>query len=148
MSILIILIDQITKNYISQFPLDKSIEILPFLKITHLHNAGAAFGILQHKQYFLITVGIAVLIFVTLYKQIKAPIPKTFDLGFAFLIGGNLGNLFDRIFHGYVIDFITIPHWPTFNVADVSINIGIILILLHSLKKTPEESGILENNKR
>jgi signal peptidase II len=68
---------------------------------------------------------------VTIYKQKQSNISLLLDIGLAFLIGGDLGNLFDRIFHGGVIDYIKFPYWPTFNFADISINIGIGLIILY-----------------
>lgn len=61
------------------------------------------------------------------------------SIAFGLILGGALGNLSDRLFrghHGEVVDFITLTHWPTFNVADSSITIGVVLVILHSLRRT------------
>lgn len=123
-------------------------DVIPFIQLTHVQNPGAAFGLFGSQKFFLIAIGIIVLVMVTLYKQKRHNIPPSLDCGLAFLIGGNLGNLFDRIFHGFVIDFIKLPHWPTFNIADISINIGIGLIILYLFlsEENNQKEEILLNN--
>ncbi|MDR1114324.1 MAG: signal peptidase II, partial [Candidatus Margulisbacteria bacterium] len=59
--------------------------------------------------------------------------------GLIFIFAGALGNLIDRIFYGYVVDFINLPRWPTFNLADVFIDIGAVLLIIYLLRSTEKE---------
>ena len=102
----------------------------PFLHFTHIRNYGAAFGIFQQRAFFLIAAGIGLLLLLWWLRKdlLSGPFGRW---GIVFLLGGDLGNLCDRLSYGGVIDFIQLPHWPIFNVADMSINLGIALLLWH-----------------
>jgi signal peptidase II len=110
LAILVILIDQLTK-FLAQH----------YLTITT--NTGAAFGILQNQQAFLITLSIIVVIALIYYTLTK----PFWEL--SLLLGGTIGNLIDRVFYGHVIDFITIGFWPVFNIADTANTIGVLFLL-------------------
>ncbi len=91
-------------------------------------NTGAAFGILQGQTWFLILVGLVVIGFLLYYSH-------EHQLALGFLLGGTMGNLVDRVLYGYVIDFIHIPFWPSFNVADTFNVIGVGLLLLDAFAR-------------
>ena len=133
----IIALDQITKYLIITrlSPFD-SIEIFSFLHIVSVRNTGAAFGTFKgFGSSFFIIVSVLAIIFVVnlLMKRIYN------TLGLSLVLGGAIGNLTDRIFYGNVVDFVDFSigtfHWPAFNVADSSLTIGIIIILLTSIFK-------------
>ena len=130
-SLLILLLDQLTK-YLIKFNFDASINKNYILfNIDYIKNYGAAFNIFSGSRIFLSLISIVfslILIYLILFKNSS----KYIDLfSYAFLLGGTLGNGIDRIFNGYVVDFINLNFikFPVFNIADISINIGFILIL-------------------
>ena len=131
----IIALDQITKYLIvnSLSPYD-SIEIFPFLHIVNVRNTGAAFGSFKSlgSSFFMI-IAVAAIIFIV-YLLMK----RVYNtLGLSLILGGAVGNLIDRILFGQVVDFIDFSigsyHWPAFNVADSSLTVGIIIILVTSV---------------
>lgn len=133
----IVVIDQITKYLVVKYmnPFD-TINILPFLNLVSVRNTGAAFGMFKDiGSSFFITVSIVAIIFVVwlLFKT------KEGYLSLSLIIGGATGNLIDRILFGYVVDFIDLFagrfHWPAFNVADASLTIGLIIIVINPLLK-------------
>lgn len=133
----IVVLDQLTKHLVISYlsPLD-SIEIFPFLHIVNIKNTGAAFGMFKGmgSNYFII-ISVVAIIFVIHLLTKKAY--NTF--GLSLILGGAIGNFIDRIIHGKVIDFVDFSvgkfHWPAFNIADSSLTIGIIIVLLTSLLK-------------
>ena len=129
------LLDLISKNYaINSLIINHSVTINSFLNLTLAFNYGAAFSFLSDaggwQRWFFIIFSFLV-IFVIAYILINDK--DTQYIAYSFVIGGALGNLYDRIVYGYVIDFIEIHYnnfyWPIFNIADVAISIGIILLL-------------------
>jgi len=136
-AVLIIATDQLTKYLVVNFihPLD-SIEIFPFLHLVNVKNKGAAFGLFGNiGSGFFIAVSVIAIIFV-LWLLIRG---KEDHLSLSLILGGAIGNLIDRVSHGYVMDFIDFSvgtfHWPAFNVADSALTIGIVVILLSPLLK-------------
>jgi signal peptidase II len=149
-SFAVIVVDQITKWVIRmELPLYTRINVLPFFDITHLRNTGAAFGILRDLPeslrfpLFALVLIIAILaIFIFLRKVAENDRVLVVSLGL--ILGGAIGNSFDRFQFGYVTDFLGFHwfgnlqyQWPPFNVADSAITIGVILILFDTffLKK-------------
>ncbi len=133
----VIALDQITKFLIIGYlPLFDSIEIFPFLHIVNIRNTGAAFGMFKSLgSSFFIGISVIAIIFV-----INLLIRNIYNsLGLSLVLGGAIGNLIDRILYGKVVDFIDFSigsyHWPSFNVADSALTVGIILILLKSVLK-------------
>lgn len=128
-SSIIILVDQLTKFYFKYYSYDFNI-----IKFHLIKNYGAGFGILQGQRFLLILIPIFV-IFIIFYcfKGIKKENILFYAL--IFLLAGTIGNLVDRIFLGYVVDFIDLGFWPVFNVADISNSIGGVLILISLFKK-------------
>ena len=142
--LLIIVIDQITKALVrARLPLHTSITLVPgMLDVTHVRNAGAAFGILNTADFPFKTVLIAViataaLVGVGLYAASLAHHQLVARIGLALIIGGAAGNLLDRIAVGSVVDFVDV-YWRTyhfwaFNVADSAITVGVAIMMLDML---------------
>lgn len=143
LSAVIFIIDIASKFLIHHlFHLYESVNILPFFSITYVRNIGAAFSILEGKQWLLIIIAIVISGFI-MYMLYKNKRNKTLEnMSLALILGGALGNLFDRIYHGYVIDFLDVNfgswHYPTFNLADCAICIGIVIFIFSSYKGKKE----------
>ena len=136
---LIIFFDQLTKILvIKNFQLYESLSILPFFNLTFVVNYGFAFGFLNNPSLNQI---IVILIIFSIIAYFLYLLIKTQDQFFRFslilVLSGAIGNFIDRVFHGFVIDFIDIHignyHWPAFNLADSSITIGFFLIMFNIL---------------
>ena len=135
-SLAVFLLDRLSKILITNFfELDIRNKVIDkFLYITNCHNEGAAFSILSGNILFLILITFVVLYLI--YTTIKKDkdITKLNILSYGLLLGGIVGNLFDRIFYGYVIDFIDFVifeyNFPIFNLADIAIVVGAILLLI------------------
>jgi len=126
-TLVVLLIDQITKYLAKQC--EYSIELTDFFSITYGENTGAAFGILQNANIFLVVLTLIVVIGIIYYKY-KNKIEENMISFVALLLGGASGNLVDRIFRGYVIDFINFSFWPSFNVADMGITLGVMGMII------------------
>lgn len=109
-----------------------------FLYFTHVHNTGAAWSILEGKQYLLCILGFIALAAVWLYRDKLELQKKSNQLYLGLFCGGVIGNIIDRLLWGYVIDFIDIHlvfyRWPTFNIADSGIVIGALAYSIWSPK--------------
>lgn len=134
-------LDLITKNYaLSSLIINHSISINNFLNFTLAFNHGAAFSFLSNaggwQRWFFIIFSVIVILIIT-YILVKEK--NSQYIAFSFVIGGAIGNLYDRILYGYVIDFIEFHYnsfyWPIFNIADIAISIGIILLLYSMFAK-------------
>ena len=138
-SSIVFIIDQISKFLIEHFFKNKVIVIIPnFFNIDFIYNHGGAFSILNNQVFILIIISIICLIFLTkIAKDLKKSLYKV--LTFSLLYGGIIGNLFDRIFFYSVRDFLDFKffnyHFPTFNVADMAIVLGMILLMFKLFRK-------------
>lgn len=136
LSLLFLIIDQISKLLVMKnLTVNNSITIIKdFFYLTYTHNTGAAFSILLGKRIFLIIITIVVLVIIFNYIKKNKITRKVELVSFSLVVGGSLGNLIDRIIHGYVIDFIDMKifgyDFPVFNIADSFITIGVILLIL------------------
>lgn len=140
-SFIFLFIDQLLKFYFCEnFILNESVILIKnFFSITLVHNTGAAFSILKNSRIFLIIIGV-VSLFGILFYIIRLKKINNFDIFvFSLLIGGLLGNLIDRIFRCYVIDYLSFNfgnyYFPIFNFADVCIVVSIILMIINVLKE-------------
>ena len=136
-SIFIIIIDQFSKYLM--FYNNKTVIKKDFLlfKLDFVKNYGAAFNIFSGNRIFLSCISIIFSILLT-YLILRKNTLNSYDLySYSFILGGTIGNGIDRIFKGFVIDFIYLNfiNFPVFNIADISINIGFIF-LLYSIFKT------------
>lgn len=142
---IVILLDYFTKQLIvSNFSLTDSYLLLPFIRIVHVQNPGAAFGILQYLgNNVFIFFSIVAIICILIYKS-KIPIGLEF-FSLSLILGGAIGNLIDRLTKGKVIDFIDFFvgnwHWPAFNIADSALTIGMILFLWANLRHMRKEKA-------
>jgi signal peptidase II len=133
----VVVLDQITK-YLARTHIGsyESIELLPMLNLVNVQNRGAAFGMFRSfGNIFFISISFAALIFMS-WVIVK---DKEDHRVFALLAGGAAGNLIDRLFLGYVVDFVDVfvagHHWPAFNVADSALSIGMVFMALRILVK-------------
>lgn len=144
LALIIIVIDQWTK-WLAETKLtfhDPVPVIEPFLNWTLAYNYGAAFSFLADaggwQKWFFSGLALLMSLFLIIYL-LKAPRKATLlSLGLAMVLGGALGNLIDRLLHGHVIDFIHVHyadvwHYPIFNIADIGISLGVVLIVIDML---------------
>lgn len=144
-----LLADQLTKTYVhGHLHLFDEHKIIPdFFNIVYVQNRGLAFGLFQNKigpystLIFLIITLVALGIIIHLFfktdrKAVLLP------MALSLVLAGALGNLIDRLHWGFVVDFLQLyyrsNYWPTFNVADMSITAGIILLVIDSFRPQPE----------
>ncbi|WP_430876039.1 signal peptidase II [Gilliamella sp. G0441] len=139
-STIVFFVDIASKFWIlNKFNLYESINVLPFFSITYVQNIGAAFSIFEGQRWMLAAVALLIsgAIVYMLYRNKRQQKLENFSL--SLILGGALGNLFDRLYHGFVVDFLDVNfgcwHYPTFNIADCAICIGIGLFILSSYKK-------------
>lgn len=110
------------------------------LELRHIRNDGIAFGLLAGYGSVIVagTLVVGALLFFFMLKV--EPEDLLTLLGGAFITGGAMGNLVDRVQHQYVVDFLHLPHWPTFNVADIAITLGVALVVLGQIRAAVLES--------
>jgi signal peptidase II len=127
---LIVALDQGTKALATSL-VDRGdqVEVLPFLAFENVRNKGVAFGLGGDISAALIGVTIILLAGLLVFLAARGDHGWHVWLPAALLLGGALGNLADRVRDGAVIDFIDLPLWPTFNLADVAITLGVVLLL-------------------
>ncbi len=144
LSLLIVLLDQWSKYLVvNKFTLYESMPIIPFFNLTLLHNTGAAFSFLSQYPsvaiwlFSSITIIISGILLVWL-KNVPAQ-NKWMACALSLVLGGGIGNLIDRIYYGYVIDFLDVyygsAHFPAFNIADSAITVGAIIIFFNMFIK-------------
>ena len=135
----LVILDQVTKALvINFFNIYDSVALLPMINLTFVVNYGFAFGLLNNPSLNQILVSLVILAIIIyfLYLLIKTQ-DKIFQLTLTLILAGALGNFIDRIFRGFVIDFIDIYigkyHWPAFNIADSSITVGFVVLMINIL---------------
>jgi signal peptidase II len=143
LSLLVLLLDQISKYLVTRyFQLHESLALLPGLKLTLVHNTGAAFSFLRdaggwQRWLFIILGGLVGTAVVLWLSRIEKDRHWALPCALALILGGIAGNLVDRAMLGYVVDFIDVYyrswHWPTFNVADSAISIGAVLLVVDAI---------------
>ncbi|HNS05357.1 MAG TPA: signal peptidase II [Candidatus Saccharicenans sp.] len=140
-----IALDQLTKYLVARsISLYEVVPVIPgFFNLTRVHNRGAIFGFLSNSQYpaarILLNLGAILALGVVVYYFFKTPAELVLSrLSLSLIIGGAIGNILDRLFRGYVIDFLDFYagsfHWPFFNLADSCITVGVILLLFDLLR--------------
>jgi signal peptidase II len=142
---LTVLLDRWTKSLIhARFDLNQSVSVIDgLIDITYVRNTGVAFGIFNSfsspaKSLMLSMFGLTAAAIVILYSLRSPARNRLLQAALSLILGGALGNLYDRIQYGYVIDFLEIYyrsyHWPAFNVADSAISTGVVLLALEILR--------------
>jgi signal peptidase II len=144
LSLAVILLDQATKFLVVRFlELYERVEVLPILEFTRLHNTGAAFSMLANasgwQRWFFISLGLVISVVLVVWIWRLPRGPRRLPIALALILGGALGNVIDRLHHGFVVDFIH-AHWgsayfPAFNIADSAITIGALLMLIDAFRE-------------
>lgn len=140
-TLIFIICDQLIKILITNnlYPYEYIDVIKNFITITHVHNTGAAFSILSNNVPLLIGISLIALLLIYYYILKKIPFTKLNILIYSLLLGGIIGNLIDRIIHGYVIDYISVKifnyNFPVFNLADIGIVISVFLLFIKTIKE-------------
>lgn len=161
-SLLVIALDRVTKNIVAKkIAMGTAVDVIPHVfRITHVLNTGAAFSMFSESASPLaVRVGLivfsviaAIVVLVMLWRY-----GKTWSLasiGFALVLGGAVGNLYDRMALHYVIDFLEVHifgyHWPDFNVADSAISVGAVLLLAEMIwpRSSADEPVIVSEDVR
>ena len=143
-ALLVIVLDQITKWLILRdFQYGDSHYVTSFFNIVRAHNTGAAFSFLAGasgwQRWFFVGLGAVAAVFIIWMLRSHGG-QRLFALALSLILGGAVGNVFDRLLHGYVVDFIQV-HWsnqyffPSFNVADSAITVGAVLLILDELMR-------------
>ncbi len=144
----LVVLDQVTKNLIARgVELYESVPVIPgFFNITRIHNRGAIFGTFSQTNsrivFILLTAASLTALALVVYYFFKTPASdKLMRVSLTLILAGALGNQFDRLIRGHVIDFLDLyigkAHWPFFNVADSCISIGACLMLFTLFRRKP-----------
>jgi signal peptidase II len=118
-------LDQLTKHTV--VPVHQE-HLIPGVKLVHVRNTGVAFGFFSGGGTLVLVITLAALALLIWYFA-RHPGGRGLWIPTGLLVGGALGNLIDRLAHGAVTDFIKLPHWPAFNVADMAITFGVLGLL-------------------
>jgi signal peptidase II len=125
---------------------EPSIKIASFLKFNLIWNDGIAFGLLSFEEsvfYNLLTLTIVIITIILIFLMNKAKNIEKF--GFCLIIGGSFGNIFDRFYYSSVIDFIDFHignfHWFIFNIADIFITVGVLILVMFEFLKKNEKKN-------
>lgn len=130
LAVVVVIVDQIAKNIVEHhIVLGEQVDVLGPLKLTLSHNEGVAFGLADGGGVLLVAITLIAL-GVVLWLFARDPARPGMWVATGLLAGGAFGNLIDRIRNGHVTDFIELPHWPPFNLADCGITCGVIILLV------------------
>lgn len=138
-TLIAIVLDQWTKGLVlDHMSLYQSIQVLPFFNFTYVHNYGAAFSFLDDaggwQRWFFTSIALVVSAVILWWLAHTHRNQRLLPIAFSFVLGGAIGNVYDRAAYGYVIDFLDFYvgnyHWPAFNIADSAIFIGAALIII------------------
>ncbi|MFC3193555.1 signal peptidase II [Marinicella sediminis] len=147
---LVVIADQITK-YLASSHLELYVphKITGFFNLTLMHNEGVAFSILADQsgwqRYFIAVVASLIVIWLLYWLKQNRKHMTLQNVALVMVIGGALGNIWDRIVLGYVVDFIELHYksyyWPAFNIADSAITLGAVLLIIDAFKNKDESSA-------
>ncbi len=146
LSLLIFALDQMSKLWVvANFGLYESIQIMPQLNLTYVRNTGAAFSFLSSaggwQRWFFVAVAMVASIVLSVWLARLKTSERWMAVTLSLILGGAIGNLYDRIAYGYVVDFIDVYyqswHWPVFNIADCAISVGVVMMLIDTFRTQP-----------
>jgi signal peptidase II len=127
--VIVVGLDQLTKHTIATgIAPGETRKFLPLINFVHVRNTGVAFGFLSGGGALVLVFTLLAMALLIGYLALRPDRPFLW-LPTGMLVGGAVGNLIDRLSSGSVIDFIKLPHWPAFNVADMSITFGVLVLL-------------------
>jgi signal peptidase II len=139
LAVAVVAADQATKSLVRHHVrIGSSDGILPGVQLVHVHNRGVAFGLFVNGGVVLVIVGVAAVSALLIFFATHSRRPLVW-LPTGLLLGGAAGNLIDRLDRGYVTDFIDLPAWPAFNLADMCITFG-VLSLIYVLEGPPRHA--------
>lgn len=136
LTLVVILLDMVSKYIVSRLLIvNESVMIIKnFFNITYVRNTGAAFSIFSGNTFLVMIVSFIIIIGIILYISKNKPSNKIEKISYSLILGGAIGNFIDRIIYGYVRDFIEIDifgwDYPIFNLADVFVVVGVILLVI------------------
>jgi len=143
LALLVFVLDQWTKTLIlGAYAIGDATPVTGFFNIVRAHNTGAAFSFLAGasgwQRWFFTAIGIGAALFIIWMLRSHAG-QKLFCLAMALILGGAVGNVVDRMMHGYVVDFLDLywgaRHFPAFNLADSAITLGAIFLILDEIRR-------------
>lgn len=134
MIILLVFLDQLSKYFAFQYK--PNFDVLGnFLRIHYLENTGTIFGLLENSNFVFMVLAIVLCFIIAIYMKLKVPKKSFKEKCFMIILTGGIGNLIDRIFRGFVVDFISLKYVGVFNFADMYIVIGAILLVIFELRE-------------
>lgn len=143
MLILIVILASVCADMISKYltvqlllPLGREVVVIPYLiNFSYVENRGAAFGILADKRWVFMILSVVFITALIIFAKKSKITHPLFSVSIGMIIGGGVGNMIDRIFIGYVVDFIraTFIDFPVFNIADSCVVVGVILFMVYVL---------------
>ena len=144
LTVVVVILDQLSK-YVASTSLEihQPIAVMPMFNWTLMHNPGAAFSFLADQggwqRWFFAVIAVVVSIVIVLWIKRLQQHEKWQAIALALILGGAVGNVIDRIWLGYVVDFIQVYYqqwyWPAFNIADSAISIGVVMIIIESVRE-------------
>ena len=148
LAVAVVVFDQLTK-YIASSSLElfQPVAVMPMFNWTLMHNPGAAFSFLADQagwqRWFFTAVALVVSVVIFLWIKRLEQHEKWQAAALALILGGAIGNVIDRLWLGYVVDFIQVYYqqwyWPAFNIADSAISIGVVIIIIESIREYKAE---------
>ncbi|MGO3345466.1 MAG: signal peptidase II [Marinomonas sp.] len=149
LALVVFALDWITKQWVeTSIAYAQTISVFPFFNLTLRYNTGAAFSFLADmggwQRWFFSFIALAVVVAIS-WRLVKISTTNRWEaLSLSLILGGAMGNLYDRLFYGHVVDFLEL-HWqhswffPAFNIADSAITLGVVLMLFESLVAKPQK---------
>jgi len=147
LSAVVIVLDQLSKWLMTSWlDLHESVAVIPSFNLTLAHNYGAAFSFLASaggwQRWFFVVLALAISTALIIWLKRLGSYARLEAASLALILGGAIGNVIDRLIHGYVIDFLDVYygsyHWPAFNIADSAICVGAVLLILDSFRSKTE----------
>lgn len=148
LAVIAIVLDQYTKTLVvNEIELYQAIQVTSFFNLTHVYNYGAAFSFLHDaggwQRWFFTAIAFFVSGLILWWLKQTSKQQIILPVAFSLIVGGALGNAYDRLIHGYVIDFLVVYYkdwyWPAFNIADSAICLGAILLIVDMIKNNEEK---------
>jgi len=142
LSVVVVALDQASKMWASaSLQFQEPVAVIPFFNLTLMHNYGAAFSFLAGaggwQRWFFAAIALTVSIAITLWLRRLGQNQRWEAASLALVLGGALGNFWDRLTLGYVVDFFDVyydvHHWPAFNIADSAITVGAVMLVIDML---------------
>ena len=150
LALIVVVLDQLTKTCASHWLIyGQQNAVMPGLNFTLAHNTGAAFSLLSEasgwQRWFFAGIAFVVSVVITLWLRQVGDDEWWLPTALSLILGGAIGNFVDRLAFGYVIDFIQVYYetwyWPAFNIADSTICVGAVMLILSGWKQQPERAS-------